>query len=588
MKIIQVGIKNIKGIADETYNFEIMPNKPNMLVAPNGFGKSSFAIAFNSMNSNRILLHKDHLHNGDDSLCPEVSIKVDDNGTITDLQATNASNNISKVFDISVINCQLKAKATKINRGAFTQATASMEVPPIVIVNKIPKKVEYGYSASSIKSEFGGNGKVLMNIVHMLDDFPLMDRLFHSPSFSKLNGKRVSTAIEAFIEEVNKQTGKADDIKKWIEEHQLGTLSDIMPLNELASIIRKRCKCTQVDAFLNAIQVMTLYNTTPAIFKEALTYSSYQHDKKFYKDLLSDFNTIRHKEQVKLKEDKKKGLIVQFPQAHKISNGQRDILTFIVQLQRARHKFKKDKCILIIDEIFDYLDDANLIAFQYYVTRFIDEFKRSNRKLYPILMTHLDPVCFKHFCFSGKKKRLKVSYLSRRDPQVDASMKLLIKNRDNVSIKDIVSKHHFHFHPKEYDAQHEFQALSIKKAWGKSHSFYEYLHDKASDYISGVDNYDPFAICLRLRIKIEEIIYQHLPSAEAQNGFLDTHGTGNKLDYAREVGCGVPESYYLLGLIYNNELHWHDQRDNESPLLSKLDNMVIRKIIKGILEKKIR
>jgi len=32
------------------------------LVAPNGFGKSLFATAFNSMNNSRIKLHDDDLH----------------------------------------------------------------------------------------------------------------------------------------------------------------------------------------------------------------------------------------------------------------------------------------------------------------------------------------------------------------------------------------------------------------------------------------------------------------------------------------------------------------------------------------------
>lgn len=31
--------------------------------------------------------------------------------------------------------------------------------------------------------------------------------------------------------------------------------------------------------------------------------------------------------------------------------------------------------ILIIDEVFDYLDDANLMAVQYYITQMIKEFK---------------------------------------------------------------------------------------------------------------------------------------------------------------------------------------------------------------------
>lgn len=45
IKVIE--IKNIKGIQHRRFELDILPNKPSLLVAPNGFGKSSLAIAFN-------------------------------------------------------------------------------------------------------------------------------------------------------------------------------------------------------------------------------------------------------------------------------------------------------------------------------------------------------------------------------------------------------------------------------------------------------------------------------------------------------------------------------------------------------------
>ena len=41
--------------------------------------------------------------------------------------------------------------------------------------------------------------------------------------------------------------------------------------------------------------------------------------------------------------------------------------------------------ILIINEVFDYLDYANFIAVQYYISKFVDYCKRNDRKLYPII-----------------------------------------------------------------------------------------------------------------------------------------------------------------------------------------------------------
>lgn len=44
-EISNITIKNIKGFMDQNNSFDvhILPNKVNLLVAPNGFGKSSIA-----------------------------------------------------------------------------------------------------------------------------------------------------------------------------------------------------------------------------------------------------------------------------------------------------------------------------------------------------------------------------------------------------------------------------------------------------------------------------------------------------------------------------------------------------------------
>ena len=57
-----IEIEHIKGIQLKRFELDIQPNKPSLLVAPNGFGKSSFATAFNSMNSRRIVLAEENYH----------------------------------------------------------------------------------------------------------------------------------------------------------------------------------------------------------------------------------------------------------------------------------------------------------------------------------------------------------------------------------------------------------------------------------------------------------------------------------------------------------------------------------------------
>ncbi|MFP3547725.1 hypothetical protein SB748_30560, partial [Rhizobium sp. SIMBA_035] len=73
--IKKIIIENIKGISNNTFDLDITPNKPSILVAPNGFGKSSFALAFKSMNQRRIKLNEDDLHKNNILLQPKISIE---------------------------------------------------------------------------------------------------------------------------------------------------------------------------------------------------------------------------------------------------------------------------------------------------------------------------------------------------------------------------------------------------------------------------------------------------------------------------------------------------------------------------------
>ncbi|MDQ6988542.1 MAG: hypothetical protein Q9M19_01575, partial [Mariprofundaceae bacterium] len=61
MTIENITIENVKGIEHKSFDLNILPNRPSLLVAPNGFGKSSFATAFDSLLTTRMDLHDDHL-----------------------------------------------------------------------------------------------------------------------------------------------------------------------------------------------------------------------------------------------------------------------------------------------------------------------------------------------------------------------------------------------------------------------------------------------------------------------------------------------------------------------------------------------
>lgn len=76
-------------------------------------------------------------------------------------------------------------------------------------------------------------------------------------------------------------------------------------------------------------------------------------------------------------------LVINFDRASSMSNGERDILSFISNLTKYEIAFKKQVGILIIDEVFDYLDGSNMLAVQYYLSQLIDRCKSSGKILFP-------------------------------------------------------------------------------------------------------------------------------------------------------------------------------------------------------------
>ena len=96
------------------------------------------------------------------------------------------------------------------------------------------------------------------------------------------------------------------------------------------------------------------------------------------------------------------------------------------------------------------------------------------------------------------------------------------------------------------------------------------------------NDYDSIAVLLGIRIEIEKLAYEKLPTQSLKDTFITTHKTKSKLEFCEENGITISETHYLLGLIYNDDLHWHEHRDYETPLISKLENMTIKKMIQEI------
>lgn len=126
----RIKVRNVKGISEVDIPCKFYPNKPNFLVAPNGTGKSSLAIAFSSLNRDRLKLSKDNYPRGMDDPDASVEIAFDDGHRFT---ADKNHNDISSAIGTAVINSGLYARATNHNFGGYSVFNATICVPDIVL-----------------------------------------------------------------------------------------------------------------------------------------------------------------------------------------------------------------------------------------------------------------------------------------------------------------------------------------------------------------------------------------------------------------------------------------------------------------------
>jgi hypothetical protein len=576
MNITAIEIKNIKGIEHKSFAVEILPNKPNLLVAPNGFGKSSIATAFSSMNSRRLTLEKEECHQEDEAKAPELAITVNQKRLVADCQ----KNEIRECFDVTVIRSGLTPKAKKVKIGAFTQATATMEVQSIPLL-KIPTKAAFAYKASGSRAGFGSSGTVLPDIAELLEN-PLLHDAISGVDLASLTGKRVQGKMSDVVKRVNEQCGTIDQIHEWIKCNVMDELRSIAPLNNLASDLQKLgLASSELEAFLAAYQICEIWKADKKAFDAARKWLEYTDAKNNYQRLLLDICSSDWK-WAKLTEDKKEKLLsVVFPSAHQLSNGQRDLVTLVVQMHLAIYEGSKNPLILVIDEVFDYLDDANLVAFQYFVTKLIDAYKRRSKLIYPIILTHLDPGVFFDFCFN--KHKIRIHYLqTTTSPKSNNLLKLIQARDEDANIKDLLEKHWFHFHPDIVAVSEAEWPNSLPNEWRESVKFHAYTTAEVGRYLSN-KNFDPLAICFALRVKIEGKAHSSLTEQNLQVEFLEQVRTTNrKMDFVVERGKEVPEIHFLLGLIYNTNLHWKPGRDYISPLVARLNHPTIRRMISQV------
>lgn len=581
MKIKSIHIKNVRGLRDHHVELDMIPNKPSLLVAPNGSGKSSFAFAFQWLNRQRMKLDEDDAYQGNVNNKPSLEIETDD--PVGLYQADENENTIIRQFGIYVINTSLKPVPPKVVNG-HAMGKARLSVPEIVLIDHIPNNVQIDDDFDSVYDVTGATNGYYPVINQYIVDNSFMASLDEE---SLKCTQRPLKKITEFIERSKTYAGSIADRHSVIETNDYNELHNIPAIAYAEGLFRKASPTDRnAKLVIRAIRLITLYYRKKEEIKARIEYSKYKLQEQTCKDLFATlkqtWNSIApHKEGNKVS--------LRINDVQRISNGERDILIFIANLFKAKGFFTKEYNILVIDEVFDYLDDANLMAAQYYITKIIKEMRNEGKYIFPIILSHLNPDYYnQHYSF----KDLKVYYLCKLPrPNASDNMIKLLRKRKALSQaagagnEDDISKYMLHF-SSNYTKDMSAHMVNCPQEWKDINVFKHYCTNQLDNYLNN-QSYDPLAVCVALRVIIESRVYGALNTTEGKKAFLnDKHGTPNKLKYAEEQGVDVPEIYYLLGNVYNDPMHI-DNKSNKlitQTLYSRLENNTVRSMIKAVKE----
>ena len=576
--IKRISIENIKGFGSPAKDLDVtlMSGKPNIVVAPNGFGKSTICRAFDCLKEDGIVLGDTDFHGGNKALQPSFKIVIDDG---TEYVTDKTKNEIYAHFQCFCINSPLKpTSVVKRIAGQRNYTTNSLDIESVVLNYNTPLVKTLFYSSSDYKAAFGGNGrKVLPNINGELW------KLCRCPQaeFESLNGARRRKKIQEVMSYINSLSGSADTISASVGDVVFSDLTAIQEYQTVSSIITRTFGATkQLDIFLIFWILFRLYNNDRKLFKQATLRNRFNR----YVD------TLNHSMQAldttwvgvqAVEEDRK--LIIKFPKAGNISYGQRDSLYLFASLERIKIEIDRTRpVILIVDELFDYLDMVNMTIIQYFFSEFINYCKK-NVEIYPIILTHLSPEYYHNYTFS----KMNIQYLGDGSGITDTPTKKLLKARGvdaaSSAIYTDVSRYLLHYHTGAIDKEAEFMALRLRKKWGKGHGFVEYLAEECNKYFAN-QPYDYYAITTAVRIRVEKIAFCHLPTEEARQAFLDKNGTRKKFEEAEKWGVDIPDVFSLLGIIYNDAEHLPQNSDADKAIIYRLNNLMIRHMIHSIFD----
>lgn len=591
----RIKIENVKGknVFEVTF-VDLTANQPNIVVAPNGYGKSTIAIAFEAASNGKMKINDKDIYQNNPNNHPKLEVELCGENAGTYI-STDEEGNISRSITLCTINSPLYAKSTTRGLGRNVAATADLRIEQITVFSRIPENCSLNYSYNAISSEFGSKRKLFLNISKMLADCSNIGSILEIKDCLKkcCNQQRIQAKFTRFLDSCS-ENGTVERIKSQISEDEIKTLYEdcnIRILLECVSNMNDKPEgWKDVDVIFTTIQLCNLFkpyleSSKNNTLKKVYEFLSYKQTKVLIDERLNLFNTTGRR--VQTHEDHGK-LVINFDRAQSMSNGERDILSFISNITKFETSFKKQVGILIIDEVFDYLDGSNMLAVQYYLSQLIDSCKSSGKVLFPIIFTHLDPEVFTNYYFNKKK----VHYISSfATMDTNSPIVKLLRLREDRSLSEAekteIEKYYIHYINQVYLISAPL-ATRVSIDFNDSNTdFRQKMYNEIKNEYLLENSYNPIMVVAGIRIRIEELVYERLPCV-VQEEFIQQHKVFNKLRFAEEHGVEVPELYYLLQPMYNDSLHLVGDdnavaRKMKSCYL-KTNNLHVRRMVQMLFE----
>ena len=588
--INKIRIENVKGydVQGKDLNVNLDPTKINLCVAPNGFGKSSLATAFESLKRSRLEISEDNKHIGEKNEPSSLKLTIDG----VEYTANDSKNEFAD-YQAYVIHNRSRVDYKKQRIRNYVNVEAYLEIEDIDVCS-VESPATITYQINSIKSTFGANKKVLNTIDPLLRNSQFLYLLpMCYDDFIKFAAKKRREKLNVVQNKINSLQGTEVQIRARITDD---FFTEIESEENYAHFKRVLLKVTPAatcfEVFNTFFQLLYIWNHQKDNVRGACNRAHYERYKQRIDANLKLLDTTGRSICSKERNGR---LVVTYPHANDISNGQRDVLTFATELMVFKAGLRSDKkYILIIDEVFDYLDDANTMAAQYYLSQIV---KKNQGNIYVVLLTHLNPYYFRNYIFN--EKIINQVYLEETIPVATQEMMKFIAFRQGLDKKNAIDKaleedlscYIFHYNPQVIDLSARIATYSkpgVKSTWGKPAVFKKVLIDELNKYFTDAPVYDPYAVALALRLRVEKVMYDKLGSEQLKNDFVETHKTNEKLKFCEDNNIPVPDAYFIVNAIHNSSDHLRENpitgKFEEKSMVYKLQNGVIKNVLKKLFK----